>query len=297
MISLLVGMLCCAMDSCELVQLSAGYSQVLCLWRLYIPTMPRTSISLVPCHAGASALQQCASGTLVALYPQEALTHSAAQAFCKAQLGAAATLVPGANTVVLAAARELVAKAGLSPPGEPLWSAAAWVGITRDSTGKWGDASGPLSGLPWCPSEPNNNFKDGTESCSNLLTGCSSSGAALLNDFACDKLARVLCALPDASECGESWPRAPASCHISMCCSQLVLVSPPHQHTWCLGCICVSCLLQLHTIVPAASHVLACQRHAQVSHKLMPLPGHEGAHNMTCTSACCLMRDARQSAT
>jgi hypothetical protein len=103
----------------------------------------------------------------------------------------------------LAAAQQLVAKADLSGPGEALWSAAAWVGITRDSAGQWGDTSGPLSNLPWCPNEPNDNFKDGTESCANLLTGCASTGAALLNDFACDKLARVVCALPEAPECGE----------------------------------------------------------------------------------------------
>ena len=91
----------------------------------------------------------------------------------------------------------------LTAAQEPLWSAAAWVGITRGSAGQWGDTSGPLSNLPWCPNEPNDNFKDGTESCANLLTGCASTGAALLNDFACDKPARVVCALPEAPECGE----------------------------------------------------------------------------------------------
>ncbi len=169
-----------------------------------------------PCHhataeqpsaPGAVSTKQCASGTLVALYPQEALTHSAAQAFCKAQqlLGDKATLVPGSNAAAMSAAQRLVVplQAGLTAAGEPLWSAAAWVGITRDSNGQWGDASGPLSGLPRCPNEPNNNVKDGTESCSNLLTGCSDSGQALLNDFACDKPARVLCALPEAPQCGE----------------------------------------------------------------------------------------------
>jgi hypothetical protein len=163
---------------------------------------PSLTLSLT-LAAGPPALQQCASGTLVALYPQEALSHRAAQAFCKAQLGERATLVPGANAVVLAAARELVAKAGLSPPGESLWSAAAWVGITKDTGGQWGDASGPLSNLPWCPNEPNNNAKDGAEDCANLLTSCASSGNAYLNDLHCDKVARVLCALPDADECGE----------------------------------------------------------------------------------------------
>ena len=93
----------------------------------------------------------------------------------------------------------------LTAAQEPLWSAAAWVGITRDDAGKWGDVSGPLSGLPWCPNEPNNNLKDGAEVCANLLTGCATTGNALLNDFACTKLARVVCALPGAPECGE-WP-------------------------------------------------------------------------------------------
>jgi hypothetical protein len=161
-------------------------------------------------------LQQCASDTLVALYPQEVLSHSAAQAFCKAQLGAAAGLVPGSNPVVLATARQLVAKAGLSAPGEPLWSAAAWVGITRDASGQWGDASGPLYDLPWCPNEPDNNFKDGTEACANLLTGCANTGQALLNDFACDKVARVVCAVPGAVDCGE-WPVHGQSCSTWPC--------------------------------------------------------------------------------
>ncbi len=76
------------------------------------------------------------------------------------------------------------------------------MGITRDSAGNWGDASGPLTDLPWCPNEPNNNAKDGAEGCANLLTGCTTTGAALLNDFACDKLARVVCAV-DSTECGE----------------------------------------------------------------------------------------------
>jgi hypothetical protein len=173
-----------------------------------ITTSAESPVLLSPCPAAPSKVQVCARGTLVALYPQEALTHSAAQAFCKAQLGSTATLVPGADAVVLAAAQKLVAEAGLSPPGEPLWSAAAWVGITRDSGGQWGDASGPLSTLPWCPNEPDSNAKDGAESCSNLLTGCASTGQALLNDFACDKLARVVCALPQASQCGE--------CHLAL---------------------------------------------------------------------------------
>ncbi len=109
---------------------------------------------LAPGSAALPPLEQCASCTLVALYPQEALTYSATQAFCTAQLGGAATLVQGADTVVLAAARELVAKAGLTAPGEPLWSAAAWVGITRNGAGQWSDASGTLSALPWCPTSP-----------------------------------------------------------------------------------------------------------------------------------------------
>jgi hypothetical protein len=91
----------------------------------------------------------------------------------------------------------------LTAADEPLWSAAAWVGITKNSTGQWGDDSGPLSNLPWCPNEPNNNAKDGAESCASLLTACSSDGNALLNDFACNKLARVVCAAAEMSDCGE----------------------------------------------------------------------------------------------
>ncbi len=153
--------------------------------------------------AAPGPFDTCAGTTLVALYPQEALTYSAAQAFCKAQLGSTATLVPGADTMVLAAAQKLVAAAGLTAAQEPVWSAAAWVGITKDTNSQWGDASGPLSSLPWCPNEPNNNDKDGPERCANLLTKCATSGQALLNDFACNKPARVLCALPSSSKCGE----------------------------------------------------------------------------------------------
>jgi hypothetical protein len=91
----------------------------------------------------------------------------------------------------------------LTAPGESVWSAAAWVGVTRDAAGQWSDASGPLSNLPWCPYEPNNNSKDGEEACSNLLTGCANTGEALLNDFACHKPARVVCSF-DSSDCGGS---------------------------------------------------------------------------------------------
>ena len=104
----------------------------------------------------------------------------------------------------------------LTDAQEPLWSAAAWVGITRDASGQWGDASGPLYDLPWCPNEPDNNFKDGTEACANLLTGCANTGQALLNDFACDKVARVVCALPGALDCGE-WPVHSQSCSTWPC--------------------------------------------------------------------------------
>jgi hypothetical protein len=102
----------------------------------------------------------------------------------------------------------------LTAPGEPLWSAAAWVGITRNGAGQWGDASGTLSSLPWCPNEPNNNAKNGAEGCTNLLTGCASSGPgeALLNDFACDKLARVACSF-ESDECG-GWQ----GCRCCCCC-------------------------------------------------------------------------------
>ena len=37
------------------------------------------------------------------------------------------------------------------------WSAAAWIGIAKATSGTWGNATGPLSSIPWCPGEPNNN--------------------------------------------------------------------------------------------------------------------------------------------
>ncbi len=118
-----------------------------------------------------------------------------------------------------------------------MWSAAAWVGITRDSNGQWGDgANGALSGLPWCPNEPNNNVKDGAdESCSNLLTGCSESGQALLNDFACDKVARVVCSF-DTAECGE-WPFEAQCLHGSS-----RLVKYHSYHIAFLFCLPATCL-------------------------------------------------------
>ncbi len=178
--------------------------------------------------AAPSPLEACAGTTLVALYPKEALAQGAAQAFCKAQLGSAATLVPGADALVLAAAQNLVAAAGLTAAQEPVWSAAAWVGITKDANSQWGDASGPLSSLPWCPNEPNNNAKDGAENCANLLTNCATSGQALLNDFACNKPARVLCALPSSSKCSKL--PAEGGLLASCACALENVMDPKHSY-------------------------------------------------------------------
>ena len=86
-------------------------------------------------------------------------------------------------------------------PGNPstdYWNAAAWIGATRDANAAsgWADANGATASLPWCPGEPNN--KGSVESCTDLMTGCGASGAAV-NDFACDRHLRVLCAFPSSS--------------------------------------------------------------------------------------------------
>jgi hypothetical protein len=72
----------------------------------------------------------------------------------------------------------------------------------------WGDSRGAVDNIPWCPGEPNN--LQSNESCTNVLTHCApGSPTALLNDYDCQKLARVLCMVDWAAECT---PRASCSC-------------------------------------------------------------------------------------
>jgi hypothetical protein len=69
----------------------------------------------------------------------------------------------------------------------------------------WADGSGaPVGGIAWCPAEPNN--KDGIEGCAALVTVCSSSGAALVNDYPCSWPLRVVCAVDAAPECSGQTP-------------------------------------------------------------------------------------------
>ena len=88
------------------------------------------------------------------------------------------------------------------PPGVDAegWSAAAWIGISKRDSGAWADDHGLVNNIPWCPGEPNNLYSN--ESCSNLVTRCApGSPTALVNDYACGKLARVLCMAEAAAEC------------------------------------------------------------------------------------------------
>jgi hypothetical protein len=97
------------------------------------------------------------------------------------------------------------------PPGVEAegWSAAAWIGISKASSGAWSDSRSPVSTIPWCPGEPNN--LQSNESCSNLMTGCApGSPTALVNDYACDKPARVLCMAEGAARC------APGACFAAL---------------------------------------------------------------------------------
>ena len=93
----------------------------------------------------------------------------------------------------------------MSTPDNPSspWSAAAWIGLTRSTADQslWVDTSGaPLNNVPWCPNEPN--YRDGTETCTNLLTYCGG-GSALVNDYDCSRPLRVLCAIPAGDGCSE----------------------------------------------------------------------------------------------
>jgi hypothetical protein len=107
--------------------------------------------------------------------------------------------------------RELPAYSQLTQPAGANtgnWSAAAWIGITKlanatnTTNSTWQDSMGPLNStaaVPWCPGEPNNRHTN--ESCATLLTSCSPQDAtALVNDYACDSLARVLC-MVESEEC------------------------------------------------------------------------------------------------
>ena len=90
----------------------------------------------------------------------------------------------------------------LSNPGS-IWSAAAWIGITRSTSDQtqWVDGTGAVqSNIPWCAGEPNLRYT--TEQCVNLLTGCTPGGGiASANDYSCDQPLRVLCSFT-SSACG-----------------------------------------------------------------------------------------------
>jgi hypothetical protein len=80
-----------------------------------------------------------------------------------------------------------------------------------------------VGSTPWCPNEPNN--RDATEICAALVTACSPSGAALVNDYPCSWPLRVLCAVDGAPECSGggsgSYPSAPAQASPSGCSLQV----------------------------------------------------------------------------
>ena len=163
-----------------------------------LPLPPRLA-----CHAAPppEPLSTCAGSFKVALYPAQGMPRADALAFCKAQHGASATLARG-SAAVMAAAQGLVEAAQLAPTeGSNPWTAAAWTGITKHSD-RWQDAAGVVASIPWCPAEPNN--RDASEACTALLTGCSGSGAALLNDDSCGRALYPLCSV-ESDECGECW--------------------------------------------------------------------------------------------
>ena len=83
--------------------------------------------------------------------------------------------------------------------GDNPWTAAAWTGITKHGS-YWQDAVGVVASIPWCPGEPNS--RESNETCTALLTGCSTGGSALLNDDYCDRPLYPVCSVASA-ECGE----------------------------------------------------------------------------------------------
>ena len=93
--------------------------------------------------------------------------------------------------------------AQISPADDNAWSAGVWTGLRRSLSAPpavaWQASGSAISGTPWCPGEPNN--KGGLEGCATLVTICSASGAALVNDYPCGLPMSVLCALDAAPEC------------------------------------------------------------------------------------------------
>jgi hypothetical protein len=93
----------------------------------------------------------------------------------------------------------------LTPADSNAWSSGAWTGLQRSTANPSAWAAGSsaqVGSIPWCPGEPNN--KDGSEGCAALVTVCSSSGAALVNDYPCGWPLRVLCAIDAAPECSQA---------------------------------------------------------------------------------------------
>jgi hypothetical protein len=58
--------------------------------------------------------------------------------------------------------------------------------MTRDTSSPtgWSDASGPVSGIAWCPGEPNDRFSN--EDCAAILTICTGGASAAANDIGCE---------------------------------------------------------------------------------------------------------------
>jgi hypothetical protein len=111
----------------------------------------------------------------------------------------------------------------LTSPSGNSWDAAAWTGLQRSSANplSWVDGAGAAAGnIRWCPGEPNN--KNGEEGCAALLTACSDSSTALVNDFPCSRALRVLCAFEAATECPESWTLFPSQGSPGGSCKQQV---------------------------------------------------------------------------
>jgi hypothetical protein len=114
---------------------------------------------------------------------------------------AAACLVP--QCLILAMVLGLLQLTAVpdNPHGD--WSAAAWMGMQR-SGNSWQEAGGTAAEpIPWCPNNPNNHNLDGEETCTTMMTFCSPSGGALVNDYPCHYPLRVLCAYPTMA-CGET---------------------------------------------------------------------------------------------
>ena len=134
-------------------------------------------------------------------------------------------------------------------PGDPIlaWSAAAWLAVTQSTSdpSAWVDNGAPATSLPWCPGEPNN--RGGSERCTSLLTACSPSGAALVNDVDCSQKLRVVCAVPSSAGCSSPSGRPPAP----------AVVSPVHAATPYPGLLNLL-VIQLQECLKFGQHPLVC---------------------------------------